>query len=94
VVRAAEATGQELAGTRIVTDVRLAQPGMMTLSTSASCGCLVPKWLKSALSSEIPERLVTMIKDQVPQLSAHANEPPRDKLPAKAQPMRTWSTRR
>lgn len=41
--------------------------------------------------SEIPERLVTMIKDQVPQLSAHANDPPRDKLPAEAQRMRTWS---
>jgi pimeloyl-ACP methyl ester carboxylesterase len=41
--------------------------------------------------SEIPERLVTMIKEQVPQLSAHANDPPRDKLPADAQRMRTWS---
>jgi pimeloyl-ACP methyl ester carboxylesterase len=41
--------------------------------------------------SEIPERFVTMIKDQVPQLSAHANDPPRDKLPADAQRMRTWS---
>ena len=41
--------------------------------------------------SEIPERFVTMIKDQVPQVSAHANDPPRDKLPADAQRMRTWS---
>ena len=41
--------------------------------------------------SEIPERFVTMITDQVPQLSAHANDPPRDKLPAEAQRMRTWS---
>ena len=41
--------------------------------------------------SQIPERFVTMIKDQVPQLSAHANDPPRDKLPADAQRMRTWS---
>ena len=32
-----------------------------------------------------------MIKDQVPDLSAHANDPPRDKLPADAQRMRTWS---
>ena len=32
-----------------------------------------------------------MIKDQVPQLSAHANDPPRGKLPADAQRMRTWS---
>jgi hypothetical protein len=32
-----------------------------------------------------------MIKDQVPQLSAHANDPPRDKLSAEAQRMRTWS---
>ena len=41
--------------------------------------------------SEIPERFVTMIKEQVPQLSAHANDPPRDKLSADAQRMRTWS---
>ena len=41
--------------------------------------------------SDIPERFVTMIKDQVPQLSAHANDPPRNKLPADAQRMRTWS---
>jgi len=41
--------------------------------------------------SEIPERFVTMIKDQVPELSAHANDPPRDKLPVDAQRMRTWS---
>jgi pimeloyl-ACP methyl ester carboxylesterase len=41
--------------------------------------------------SEIPERLVTVIKDHVPELSAHANDPPRDKLPADAQRMRAWS---
>jgi pimeloyl-ACP methyl ester carboxylesterase len=41
--------------------------------------------------SEIPLKFVTMIKDQVPQLSAHANDPPREKLPAEAQRMRTWS---
>jgi pimeloyl-ACP methyl ester carboxylesterase len=41
--------------------------------------------------SEIPERFVTTIKDQVRQLSPHANDPPRDKLPADAQRMRTWS---
>jgi pimeloyl-ACP methyl ester carboxylesterase len=41
--------------------------------------------------SQIPERFVTMIKEQVPELSAHANDPPRDKLPADAQRMRTWS---
>jgi hypothetical protein len=41
--------------------------------------------------NQIPERFVTMIKDQVPELSAHANDPPRDKLPADAQRMRTWS---
>ncbi len=41
--------------------------------------------------SDIPRRFVAMIEDQVPQLSAHANDPPRDKLPADAQRMRTWS---
>jgi len=41
--------------------------------------------------SQIPERFVTMIKEQVPELSAHANDPPRDKLPADAKRMRTWS---
>jgi hypothetical protein len=43
------------------------------------------------MHSEIPERFVSMIKAQVPELSAHANDPPRDKLPADAQRMRTWS---
>ena len=41
--------------------------------------------------SDIPERFVTMIKGQVPQLSAHANDRPRDKLSTEAQRMRTWS---
>jgi pimeloyl-ACP methyl ester carboxylesterase len=41
--------------------------------------------------SEIPERIVTMIRDQLPELRDHANDPPRDKLPADAQRMRTWS---
>jgi pimeloyl-ACP methyl ester carboxylesterase len=41
--------------------------------------------------NEIPERFVTMITDQIPQLRAHANDPPRDKLPPDAQRMRTWS---
>lgn len=42
-------------------------------------------------NSEIPPRFVTMIRDQVRQLSPHANDPPRDTLPANAQRMRTWS---
>lgn len=41
--------------------------------------------------SEIPLRFVTMINEQVRQLSPHINGPPRDKLPADAQRMRTWS---
>ena len=41
--------------------------------------------------NQIPERFVTMIKNQVPELSAHANDPPRDKLPGDAQRMRVWS---
>ena len=31
-----------------------------------------------------------MIKDQLPELSAHANDSPRDKLPVDAQRTRTW----
>ncbi len=41
--------------------------------------------------SEIPARFVTMIKDQVRDLAPRANDPPRNKLPADAQRMRTWS---
>jgi pimeloyl-ACP methyl ester carboxylesterase len=41
--------------------------------------------------SEIPERFRTMIEAQIKQLAPHANDPPRDKLPADAQRMRTWS---
>jgi hypothetical protein len=40
---------------------------------------------------EIPQRIVTAIESQARDLSAHANDPPRDKLPADAQRMRTWS---
>ena len=36
-------------------------------------------------------RFVTAIKDQVRELSPHANDPPRNKLPADAQRMRIWS---
>jgi len=41
--------------------------------------------------SDIPARFRTMIEPQAEELSRHANDPPRDKLPADAQRMRTWS---
>lgn len=41
--------------------------------------------------SEIPERIRTLIEGQIRQIAPHANDPPRDKLPADAQRMRTWS---
>ena len=42
--------------------------------------------------SEIPQQLVQLIESQIPEFSAHANDPPRNKLPVDAQRMRTWST--
>lgn len=50
-----------------------------------------PKTSDPLRYSEIPQRFVAMIEAQVPELSAHANDPPRDKLPADARRMRTWS---
>jgi Predicted hydrolases or acyltransferases (alpha/beta hydrolase superfamily) len=41
--------------------------------------------------SEIPPRFVTIIQAQIKDAAPHANDPPRDKLPADAQRMRTWT---
>ena len=41
--------------------------------------------------SDIPARFRSMIEAQIRELAPHANDPPRDKLPADAQRMRTWS---
>jgi len=41
--------------------------------------------------SEIPARIRTLIEDQIREYAPHANDPPRDKLPADAQRMRSWS---
>jgi pimeloyl-ACP methyl ester carboxylesterase len=41
--------------------------------------------------SDIPARFRSMIEAQIRDLAPHANDPPRDKLPADAQRMRTWS---
>ena len=41
--------------------------------------------------SEIPPRFVTLIGEQIRDLVPHANDPPRDKLPADAQRMRAWT---
>jgi pimeloyl-ACP methyl ester carboxylesterase len=44
--------------------------------------------------TELSERIRTSIEAQIRQLAPHANNPPRDKLPADAQRMRTWSISR
>jgi hypothetical protein len=41
--------------------------------------------------SDIPPRIRSQIEAAARQLGPHANDPPRDKLPADAQRMRTWS---
>lgn len=41
--------------------------------------------------SDIPPRIRSQIEAQAREFSRHANDPPRDKLPADAQRMRTWS---
>jgi hypothetical protein len=41
--------------------------------------------------SEIPPAALQQIRAGLPQASAHADEPPRDKLPPDAQRMRTWA---
>jgi pimeloyl-ACP methyl ester carboxylesterase len=71
---------------------KTADKGLVRLSDLAT-GKAIPDVKTSGplQYNQIPERFVTMIKDQVPELSAHSNNPPRDKLPADAQRMRTWS---
>lgn len=56
-------------------------------SSDLATGKAIPAVKTSDPLSEARFRrgFVTMIKGQVPQLSAHANDPPRDKLPADAQ---------
>lgn len=41
--------------------------------------------------SDIPARFRSMIEAQIRDWAPHANDPPRDELPADAQRMRTWS---
>ena len=41
--------------------------------------------------SDIPARIRNLIEDHARWFGSHANDPPRDKLPADAQRMRTWS---
>jgi pimeloyl-ACP methyl ester carboxylesterase len=66
--------------------------GLVRSSDLATGKAIPPVKMSDPLhESEIPERFVTAIKDQVRELSPHANDPPRNKLPADAQRMRTWS---
>jgi len=41
--------------------------------------------------SDLPPRILKLIEDGVREAGAHANDPPRDKLPADAQRMRAWT---
>jgi pimeloyl-ACP methyl ester carboxylesterase len=41
--------------------------------------------------SDIPPDALSQIKAGLPQLTAHANDPPRNKLPPEAQQMRSWA---
>lgn len=65
----------------------------MVRSSDLATGKVIPavKTSDPLRESEIPPRFVTMIREQVRELSPHANDPPRDKLAADAQRMRTWS---
>src|SRR3954463_103410 len=64
----------------------------MVRSSDLATGEEIPAVSTTPLrESEVPERVVTMIKDQAREVSPHANDPPRDKLPADAQRMRSWS---
>ena len=62
-------------------------------SSVLATGAIIPPAKASGplRESEIPSPIVALIEGQTHELAAHANDPPRDKLPADAKRMRTWS---
>ena len=73
--------------------VRLGPEGKVLRSADLVTGKPIPpvKTSDPLQESEIPARIVTLIESQTGALSAHANDPPRNKLPMDAQRMRTWT---
>src|SRR5215472_2975586 len=65
--------------------------GVPAVETATGLPIPPPKSSGPLRESEIPARIRTLIEGQIREFAPHANDPPRDKLPADAQRMRTWS---
>ena len=67
--------------------------GKLTRAADLATGQPIPAVKTSGplRESDIPPRILSLIENAVREAGSHANEPPRDKLPADAQRMRTWT---
>jgi len=67
--------------------------GKLARSSELATGQTVPavKVSNPLRVSDIPPDALSLMKAGAQQLAAHANEPPRDKLPPEAQRMRAWA---
>jgi pimeloyl-ACP methyl ester carboxylesterase len=72
---------------------RLLPDGKLTRAADIATGQPIPavKTSDPLRESDIPPRILSLIENAVREAGSHANEPPRDKLPADAQRMRTWT---
>jgi pimeloyl-ACP methyl ester carboxylesterase len=73
--------------------VRLGPDGKLVRSGDLATNKPIPpvKTSDPLRESDIPANIVTLIMSQSGPASAHANDPPRNKLPMDAQRMRTWT---
>jgi pimeloyl-ACP methyl ester carboxylesterase len=72
---------------------RLLPDGKLTRAADLATGQPIPAVKTSGplRESDLPPRILSLIEASMRQVAPHANDPPRDKLPADAQRMRTWT---
>ena len=72
---------------------RLLPDGKLTRAADLATGQPIPAVKTSGplRESDLPPRILNLIEAAVREAGPHANDPPRDKLPAGAQHMRTWT---
>jgi pimeloyl-ACP methyl ester carboxylesterase len=74
--------------------VRMLPNGKLVHNADLVTGKTIPpvKTSNPLRVTDIPPAALAAMKDAAVQMTPHANEPPRDKLPANAQRMRLWAT--
>lgn len=74
--------------------VRMLPDGKLVHNADLVTGKTIPpvKTSNPLRVSDIPPAALAAMKDAAVQMAPHANEPPRDRLPADAQRMREWAT--